>query len=99
MMSTHTAKPEYVSPCRADVLTQIKEIVAPYASMTPDQILEEHTLIEDLGLDSLDIMEVTMEVEEQYDISVPDERVEDLRTVGDVADRVTSLLTNSASKP
>jgi acyl carrier protein len=98
-MSTHTAKPEFVSPCRADVLTQVKEIVAPYASMTPDEVLEKHALIEDLGLDSLDVMEVTMEIEEQYDISVPEERLESLRTVGDVADKVTSLLTNGVVKP
>ena len=98
-MSTHTAQPNHVSPSRADVLKQVKEIVAQYASMTPDQIQEKHALIEDLGCDSLDIIEITMEVEEQFDISVPDEGQEDLRTVGDIADGVVLLLTKGILKP
>jgi acyl carrier protein len=60
--------------------------------MPPEQIEETHTLLADLGCDSLDIIEITMEVEEHFDISVPDDQEQDVRTVGDIVDGVLRLL-------
>ncbi|MCX7426479.1 MAG: phosphopantetheine-binding protein [Planctomycetia bacterium] len=60
--------------------------------MPPEQIEETHALLADLGSDSLDIIEITMEVEEHFDISVPDDQEQDVRTVRDIVDGVLRLL-------
>ncbi len=55
--------------------------------MTPDARLEE-----DLGADSLDIVEITMSVDERFNISVPDEVAEKVSTVGDLFEALADLL-------
>jgi acyl carrier protein len=79
-------------PSRQHVLEDVKQIVAEFTPLPPEQIREDHALLADLGCDSLDIVEITMEVEEHFDISVPDDQEQDIRTVGDVADGVLRLL-------
>jgi acyl carrier protein len=79
-------------PSRDQVLADVKQIIGEQMAIPPEKIRESHTLVEDLGCDSLDIVEITMETEEQFGISVPDELVERIRTVGDVADGVLELL-------
>ena len=79
-------------PSRDQVLADVKQIVGEQMAIPPERIRESHTLVEDLGCDSLDIIEITMESEEQFGISVPDELIERIRTVGDVADGVLELL-------
>jgi acyl carrier protein len=78
---------------RDAVVNETKAIVAEFVNMSPEQIREEHTLLGDLGMDSLDIVECTMEIEEHFDVSVPDEIAERIATVGDVADGVLALMT------
>ena len=51
------------------------------------------SLFNDLGYDSLDIVEATMEVEEHFNITVPDDQAEPIRTVGSIVDGVMRLLT------
>jgi acyl carrier protein len=60
--------------------------------MPVDRIAEDNALVEDLGCDSLDIVEISMELEEHFDISIPDEFGEQIRTIGDVTDGVLQLL-------
>jgi acyl carrier protein len=60
--------------------------------MPIDRIAEDHALVEDLGCDSLDIVEISIELEEPFDISIPDEFSEQTRTIGDVAVGVLQLL-------
>jgi acyl carrier protein len=55
-------------------------------------IRESDALDTDLGCDSLDKVEITMEIEEQFDLSIPDEYGEKVRTVGDITDGVLQLL-------
>ena len=74
------------------VFEQARAIVAENASMAADEIRLEHRLEEDLGCDSLDLVEITMEVEEQFDISVPDEVAERIKTVKDVVDGVMPFI-------
>ena len=64
----------------------------PETYPAPEKILERHALVEDLGCDSLLLVEIAMEAEEQFGIPVPDEFLERIRTVGDVADGVLELL-------
>jgi acyl carrier protein len=77
---------------REQVFERVKQIVAEFAAVPPNEIRETHLLLEELGLDSLDLVECSMEVEEEFGISVPDEMVEQVKTVGDIADGVMALL-------
>jgi acyl carrier protein len=70
----------------------VRQIVGAYTEIASETIQEEHNLEADLGCDSLDVVEISMEVEEHFGISVPDEIEEQGRTVRDVVDGVLHLL-------
>ena len=91
-MSIETGSSKQVVPSRERVLAEVKQIVAEFASMRADAIREQDSLETDLGCDSLDAVEITMEVEEHFGVSIPDEMSEQVRTVGDIADGVAKLL-------
>lgn len=63
---------------------KIKKIIEEQLGVEGDRIKEEASFIDDLGADSLDIVELVMAMEEEYDIEIPDEDAEKLKTVGDV---------------
>jgi acyl carrier protein len=92
-MSMKTRSYGQAVPSRDSVLADVKGLAAEYSEIPPDQIQETHKFIEDLGWDSLDSVEFAMEVEEHFDISVPDELQERAKSVGEVADGVFMLLT------
>jgi acyl carrier protein len=81
-----------VAPSHDRILGEVKQIVGEFSSIAPDEVRENHTLLGDLAWDSLDVVEFTMEIEEHFDVSVPDELVDRAKTVGDVADGVFMLL-------
>jgi acyl carrier protein len=62
----------------------VKDLVVTGLSVTPEQVTMEASLIEDLGADSLDTVELVMAFEEEFGIEVPDEDAEKLKTVGDI---------------
>jgi len=63
---------------------KVKEIIVEQLSVNNEQVTAEAKFIEDLGADSLDVVELVMAFEEQFGIEVPDEDAEKLQTVGDV---------------
>ncbi|MDD5261596.1 MAG: acyl carrier protein [Methylacidiphilales bacterium] len=63
---------------------KVKEIIVEQLSVNPEQVTPEAKFIEDLGADSLDVVELVMAFEEQFSIEVPDEDAEKLTSVGDV---------------
>lgn len=63
---------------------KVKEIIVEQLSVNAEQVTPEAKFIEDLGADSLDVVELVMAFEEQFGIEVPDEDAEKLQTVGDV---------------
>lgn len=71
------------------VLKKIKEIVAEQLGVEEDEITEE-TSFEDLNADSLDIVELIMALEEEFDLEIPDEDAEKLTTVGAAVQYVKS---------
>ncbi len=77
---------------RAEVLQGVVGVIAEQMGMDPQQIRETDLLEEDLGCDSLDIVEITMELEEHFGISVPDEFGEQIKRVSQVTDGVMQLL-------
>jgi acyl carrier protein len=63
---------------------KVKEIIVEQLSVNPEQVTPEAKFIEDLGADSLDVVELVMAFEEHFSIEVPDEDAEKLTSVGDV---------------
>lgn len=64
---------------------KIKKIIEEQLGVESDRVKEEASFIDDLGADSLDIVELVMAMEEEFELEIPDEDAEKLRTVGDVA--------------
>lgn len=63
---------------------RVKEIIVEQLGVNADQVTSEAKFIEDLGADSLDIVELVMALEEEFGNEIPDEQAEKLLTVGDV---------------
>jgi len=66
----------------------IEKIIAEQVGIEQDTIKPGDNIMDDLGADSLDTVEIIMKIEEEYDISIPDEDVEEMRTVQDILDYV-----------
>ena len=64
------------------VLEKVKSILAEQFDVEEDTISEETSLQDDLGADSLDVVDVLMSIEDEFSIEVPDEDVENIKTVG-----------------
>ncbi len=79
-------------PSREHVLCEVKRIAAEFSNVGPDEIQENNSIFEDLGWDSLDVVECTMEIEEEFGVSVPDDLSERVRTIGEMVDGVLSLV-------
>ncbi|MFV0482085.1 MAG: acyl carrier protein [Campylobacteraceae bacterium] len=62
----------------------VKEVVVEQLNVTPTEVKEESKFVEDLGADSLDVVELVMALEEKFDIEIPDTDAEKIVTVGDV---------------
>ena len=62
----------------------MEKIIAKSLGINQDSIKDESNFINDLGADSLNIVEIVMEIEDEYGIVIPDEDVEELNTVGDL---------------
>lgn len=66
-----------------DVLESVKELVIEQLGAEPDSVTENASFVDDLGADSLDIVELVMAFEEEFELEIPDEDAEGIRTVGD----------------
>ncbi|HHT9108590.1 MAG TPA: acyl carrier protein [Candidatus Wunengus sp. YC63] len=62
---------------------KVKEIITKQMGVKAEQITKETSFINDLGADSLDTVELIMEFEDAFDMNIPDEEAEKIRTVGD----------------
>ena len=67
----------------ADNTNKVKDIIEKELGVEREKLTPEASFIEDLGADSLDIVELVMEFEKEFNIDIPDEDAEKLRTVGD----------------
>jgi len=69
---------------------RVKEIIASELEVDAKQIVPEAKFIEDLGADSLDIVELVMALEEEFGLDIPDEDADKLKTVGDAMNYLKS---------
>jgi acyl carrier protein len=81
---------------RAEALVTIKEVAAEVLSVDPDLVTETARFKEDLDADSLDLVELVMGLEERFDISVPEEDLESVGTVGQAVDLVMAKVAAKA---
>ncbi len=68
-----------------DMLEAVKEILAKQLRVDIDSISDDTDIVDDLGADSLDVVEMLMTIEQEYGVVVPDEAIMTFKTVGDVA--------------
>ena len=67
---------------------RVTAIIADQLGLSEDEVKPEKKFIEDLGADSLDIVELIMAMEEEFETEIPDEEAEKIRTVGDAIEYV-----------
>ena len=68
---------------------KVKDIIVEQLGVDPEKVKSEASFIDDLGADSLDIVELVMAMEEEFDLEIPDEDAEKLKTVNDVQTYLT----------
>ena len=73
------------------VFEKLKEILAEQLDVDADSITKDSLLIEDLGADSLDAIDIVMSVEDEFKIEVPDEIIEKIETVGDMLNYISPV--------
>ena len=72
-------------------LEKIKAIIAEVLNIDADSITADTTFVDDLGADSLDIFQIIMGIEEEYDIELENEAVEQIQTVGDAIEALRAI--------
>lgn len=70
------------------IFEKVKSIIADQLGLDASEIKMESSFIDDLGADSLDIVELVMALEEEFDIEMPDEEAEKIKSVGDVVNYI-----------
>ncbi len=70
------------------IFEKIKAILAQQLDVSEDDITMETNIAEDLGADSLDVVDIIMSIEDEFEIEVPDDKVEVIKTVGDVVNYI-----------
>jgi len=67
---------------------EVKEVIVEQLNVSPDEVKPEASFVEDLGADSLDVVEMIMALEEKFEIEIPDSDAENIKTVQDVVDYI-----------
>jgi acyl carrier protein len=81
---------------REEAVSALREVAVEVLSVDPDSVVEEARFKEDLDADSLDLVELVMGLEERFDISVPEEDLENVGTVGQAVDLVMAKVAAKA---
>lgn len=71
---------------------KLQEIIAEVLNLEPDDITMGATFVDDLGADSLDIFQIIMGIEEEFDIEIPGEAAEQIVTVADAVEQIKNVL-------
>jgi len=71
------------------LVERVRRLVSDQLGVDPTEMQSSASILEDLGADSLDVVELVMAIEEAFDIEISDEEAESMRTIGDVEQYVT----------
>ena len=74
-----------------DIADKIKEMIAKQLNVPVENVTDDKEIVKDLGADSLDVVEMLMNLEEEYSVSIPDEEAVNLKTVGDIVKALEHL--------
>ena len=74
---------------------RVKEIIVNQLNVNEEQITPTASFLDDLGADSLDTVELVMELEEEFDINIPDDVAEKIQTVGQAIDHIEKAVTTN----
>jgi len=77
-----------------DILARVKKIIVEETNRNEDEIKMESSFQEDLGADSLTIVQIVMNMEDEFGIEIPDDEVESIKTVGDAVEHIKEKLDN-----
>ena len=72
------------------VFEKIKEILAEQLDANAEEMTMETRIDEDLGADSLEVVALLMSIEDEFEVEIPDEEIENLKTIGDVVEYIQS---------
>jgi acyl carrier protein len=75
-----------------DMIEKVKSIVAAQLRLEPESLADDASLIEDLGADSLDLVDIVMAFESEFDTTVSEEDFSELRTIKDLADYISARI-------
>jgi acyl carrier protein len=81
-----------------EIFGPVKDLVSKQLSIDEKEITTDASFIEDLGADSLDTVELIMSLEEEFDIEIPDEEAEKIKTVQNVVDYILNHLNSGAKE-
>lgn len=70
------------------IFEKIRDIIVDQLGVDEDQVTTEANIQDDLGADSLDVVDLIQTIEDEYDLSIPDEAVEEIKTVGDIVNYI-----------
>ena len=73
-----------------DIFEEVCGIIRTSLSLSEDTVLTEETQTDDINADSLDMVEIVMEIEDEYGIEIPDEELDRFRNIGDIVSFVSS---------
>jgi acyl carrier protein len=77
---------------RDEIFDKVKGVIVEQLNVEEDDVNEDATFVDDLGADSLDIVELVMALEEEFGVSIPDESAEKIKSVGDAVDFIVESL-------
>ena len=72
------------------VLEKVRDILCDQLDVEEEQVTLDASITDDLGADSLDVVDLVMSIEEEFDLEFPDEEVENIKTVGDIVKYIES---------
>ena len=74
---------------------KLQKIIAEVLNLSEEEIRPDSTFVDDLGADSLDVFQIIMGLEEEFDIEIPNEQAEKIVTVADAVEQIKSALNNN----
>ncbi len=73
---------------------KLQSIIAEVLNIDADEVTMDKTFVDDLGADSLDVFQIIMGIEEEFDIEIPNEAAESISTVADAVEQIKNALNN-----